>query len=270
MTTLLAVMGNPVEHSRSPTIHEAFADSVGIDLNYEKILVPEGQFESMAKDFMIEGFGLNITLPFKGQAFQLVDLCSNKAEIAQSVNTISRNNSGQIIGDNTDGGGLKRDLLYNLGWSLEAKNLLILGAGGAVRGVIADLLETKPFSIDLWNRTHLRALELERQFNNSRLRAVDSDNLSSGYDVIINGTSAGLSSEVIQLPRRIVKEHSHCYDMIYGQAITDFNRWCLKQADCIVADGLGMLVEQAALAFEIWFDVEVQTNNVIKRLRESL
>jgi len=270
MTFRLAVLGNPIKHSRSPIIHAAFAEAAGIDLSYEKLLVPSRQFEAMATKFMRQGSGLNITLPFKGRACQLVDICSTKSELAQSVNTIYRNNRGQIVGDSTDGGGLKRDLLYNLGWFLEAKNLLVLGSGGAVSAVLADLLETKPFAIDLWNRTYEKALELEKRFNNPKLRAVDKENLSEGYDVIINGTSASLNGEVAKLPAQIVADHSHCYDMVYGEKITDFNRWCQRQANCVVADGLGMLVEQAALSFRIWFDVEVETGSVIELLRESL
>ena len=219
---------------------------------------------------MREGMGCNITVPYKTAAWRLVDKCSSKAQLAQAVNTISSNDSGELVGDNTDGGGLARDLLRNLGWSLEAKNILVVGAGGAVSGVLTNLLEAAPAAIDLWNRTYEKALELEKRFGNPSLRAVDRESLSAGYDIIINGTSAGLSGQVVELPTRILAKHSHCYDMVYGQKITPFNRWCLNQTNCSVADGLGMLVEQAALAFTIWFDTQVETGGVINRLRALL
>ena len=269
MVACLAVMGNPIEHSLSPKIHVGFAESTGINLSYEKIQVQDGEFEAIVTDFMRKGLGLNITVPYKAQAWQFVDHCSEKAELALAVNTISLDSCGELVGDNTDGGGLTHDLFGNLGWSLKSKNVLIMGAGGAVSGGLADLLENEPASLNLWNRTHKKALELENRFSNPVLKAVNTENLLAGYDIIINGTSAGLSGHVAQLPGRVVSEHSHCYDMVYGPKITNFNRWCLKQANCKVADGLGMLVEQAALAFKIWFDTEVETSFMIERLRKS-
>ena len=270
MTAHLAVLGNPIAHSRSPEIHSAFAKLTGIDLNYEKILVPEGEFDAIATNFMQGGTGLNITVPYKKTAWRFVDQRSYKVHLAQAVNTISRNASGDLVGDNTDGGGLTRDLVLNLDWSLKAKNILLLGAGGAVSGVLADLLEAKPATIDLLNRTHEKAFELAKRFSNPCLRAVKKESLSAGYDIIINGTSAGLSGQDVDLPPRVVAEHSQCYDMVYGKEITQFNRWCLNQANCTVADGLGMLVEQAALGFSIWFGTKVETATVIERLRSSL
>lgn len=270
MTARLAVFGNPIEHSRSPAIHEAFGAMAGIDLVYEKVLVPEGKFNDLAAAFMEGGTGFNITVPYKETAWKFVDYSSEKADLAQAVNTISRDGNGKVVGDNTDGAGLIKDLLSNLGWVLESKKLLVLGAGGAVSGVLGDLLDAGPCSVDLWNRTQEKAQELELRFDDPRLRSVETDGLSEGYDLIINGTSAGLSGQMVALPSRIVADHTRCYDMIYGETTTSFNSWCLEQANCQVADGLGMLVEQAALAFMIWFDSEVETASVISRLRASL
>ena len=270
MTARLAVFGNPVEHSRSPSIHEAFGKQAGIDLHYEKVLVNDGDFEREASEFMKLGIGFNITVPFKSAAWQFVDHCSDKAAQAQAVNTISRDSRGILTGDNTDGEGLVRDLVCNLGWEIESKHLLVLGGGGAVSGVLGDLLEAGPSSIDILNRTHEKATILAQRFGDPRLRSIEKNSLAAGYDLIINGTSAGLSGEVVDLPAHIVGDQTCCYDMIYGDSTTSFNHWCLKQASCQVSDGHGMLVEQAALAFRIWFGIDVNTTRVIKLLREQL
>lgn len=267
MTARLAVFGNPVSHSRSPEIHAAFGEMAGIDLTYEKILVPEGEFAATATEFLKDGTGFNITVPCKNDAFRFVDHLTDKAQVSQAVNTVSRDKKGELVGSNTDGGGLVRDLTRNLGWQIRDQRVLVIGAGGAVSGVLMDLLGESPESVDLCNRTHARAVELGERFG---VNPVPAGELGRGYDLIINGTSAGLSGQDPEVPGYTVSEHSQCYDMIYGPGVTRFNAWCQRQANCPVSDGLGMLVEQAALAFEIWFGEKVDTSAVIARIRADL
>lgn len=273
----LAVLGNPIAHSLSPEIHKVFARQTGIELSYERLLVPENEFQATADRFLEEGgTGFNVTLPCKGDAYQFANQCSGSADRCKAVNTISVNSRGQTMGENTDGPGLVRDLIFNRGWKIGNQRVLVLGAGGAVRGVLWDLLRASPELIHLHNRTGSRAesvvstLNVER--NNDRLMAVDSSELSESYDLVINGTSAGLQGEVPDLPARILGPGTCCYDMVYGSSKTSFNTWCRDTANCEVADGLGMLVEQAALAFQIWFPEtdSLDTAEVISSLRKNL
>ena len=265
----LAVLGRPIEHSRSPEIHEQFAAQCGFSLSYEKILVAEGEFDHAATEFLKSGIGFNVTVPCKHEAWQFVDESSRAADIARAVNTVSIND-GKTSGANTDGEGLVADIVHNLGWDIEGKGLLVLGAGGAVSGVLSSLLDENPAAIHLYNRTAEKAAVLANRISDARLKVVSRDAFDEGYSLIINGTSAGLSGELIDLPGHIVGTDSCCYDMVYGPGATTFNSWCKEQTTCSVADGLGMLVEQAALAFNIWFDREVQTAPVIANLRSSM
>jgi len=271
MTARLAVLGNPIAHSRSPEIHSLFALQTGIDLSYERILVPENEFAAVAKEFFAapEAVGINITVPCKADAWRFADVKSDSAEKAGAVNTLLRRPDGTFNGHNTDGVGLVADLRDNLGWPLTNQRILVLGAGGAVRGVLANLLAEQPAKVHLWNRTNARAEELVPIFGDS-LEALTADRLETAYDIIINGTSASLSAQQMTLPSSIVGAGSCCYDMVYGPGQTLFNTWCLAQAPCQVADGLGMLVEQAAAAFEIWFGVRPQTQSVLGDLRKTL
>ena len=271
--TRLAVFGRPVAHSRSPDIHAMFAAQAGIMLNYERVLVPEGEFSRLATEFLQTGTGFNITLPCKHEAYRFASEKSLSAHNALAVNTISIDGAGVIRGDNTDGQGLVRDLTHNLGWQIQGCKLLVLGAGGAVSGVLADLLGEEPLAIHLHNRTHEKAQALVARIGDERLSALCLDELESGYDLVINGTSMGLPGAPegqMNLPPGIVVDGSCCYDMVYGRKATLFNRWCMQQAACVTADGLGMLVEQAALAFDIWFNRRVQTRPVLHALREAL
>ncbi|MBO6557593.1 MAG: shikimate dehydrogenase [Pseudomonadales bacterium] len=271
----LAVFGNPIEHSRSPEIHAAFAEQAGMQLFYSRILVPEDEFESTVTDFFdAGGLGCNVTVPCKGDAWKFVDEATGDAELAQAVNTISRREDGRLKGDNTDGPGLVSDLKKNLGWPLKDRRVLVLGAGGAVRGVLSSLLKEAPVQVHLYNRTHATAVELVDRFSQidaqpSRVSAVEKAELADGYDVIINGTSAGLADQRIDLPANIVKRDSHCYDMVYGRKAQAFLNWAQAHGAGATSDGLGMLVEQAALSFQIWFGHEVNTAPVIQMLRES-
>jgi len=272
----LAVMGNPIAHSRSPEIHQAFARQTGIQLSYERLLVAEGEFGARASRFLEDGgTGLNVTLPCKGDAYQFAAECSISAARCEAVNTISLAGDGQVFGDNTDGPGLVRDLTLNLGWRIRNQRLLVLGAGGAVRGVLWDLLQASPHSIHVHNRTKTRADSVVDSMNDGRLLAVEKNELGQRYDLIINGTSAGLKGEVPDLPVSVLGPETCCYDMVYGASATGFNVWCNSEEACQSADGLGMLVEQAALSFRIWFsDIAnldaISTTQIISGLRKKL
>ena len=265
-----AVLGNPVAHSRSPEIHQDFARQTGMELSYEKILVPTGKFREVATDFLaLDGVGFNITLPCKGDAFAFVDHKSSSASKSRAVNTVSVDSNGQIHGDNTDGPGLVRDLVHNLNWKIEEQRILVLGAGGAVRGILWDLLQASPRYLHLYNRTLSKALVLTEQMADARMTAVDTGDLEDCYDLVINGTSAGLSGMVPRVPKKVLGKHSRCYDLVYGPGATVFNNWCSQINGCEVADGLGMLVEQAALSFHLWFSEEVHTRELISTLRKT-
>ncbi len=268
---LLAVFGNPVAHSRSPEIHHMFASQVGIDVEYRKILVPENSFSAVARRFLDEGGrGFNITVPNKIDAFNFVDELSPEAQRAEAVNTVVRRKDDRLYGHNTDGPGLARDLTENLGWQLESKRILVLGAGGAVQGILESLLAKKPAAIVLLNRTVDKAVSLAEKFSDRRLSATTLNEVGEGYDLIISGSSAGLTTnEPLALPAQLLTNMPLCYDMIYGRE-TPFLRWCNMVPADKRADGLGMLVEQAALSFETWFGVSVETRPVIQTLRNQM
>jgi len=265
----LAVFGHPIAHSKSPLIHQAFARQVSLTINYEKIEAPLDGFEAYASEFIARGgIGFNITVPFKGAAFEMADELTPAARQAGAVNTIKVLEGGGLLGANTDGPGLVIDLIQNLGWSLQSKRILVLGAGGAVQGVLMDLLAAQPSVVHLWNRTPQTAEKLAEKFDGPLL-AVTTLALESSYDIIINGTSAGLSARVPDIPCRVIGPNSYCYDMVYGAAQTSFTQWCLQSEPLATSDGLGMLVEQAALAFELWFNHRVKTLPVRQLLRPT-
>lgn len=270
---LIGVFGNPVEHSRSPEIHQAFAAQVGIQIDYQKILVPLAEFKATADAFLARGArGFNITVPFKNEAFQYCSTHALDASIAKAVNTIVKLPDDSLRGHNTDGLGLVNDITKNLKWSLKDQKILVLGAGGAVQGVVGSLLKEAPAQIHIYNRTQSKAQTLVDSFSAQsaaeRLVAINKSELLSNYDLIISGTSAGLSGGVgDNLPESIIGDSSRVYDMIYAANLTPFLDWAKKVGACEYVDGLGMLVEQAALAFEIWTDKRVVTADVITRLR---
>lgn len=265
----LAVFGNPVSHSRSPEIHQAFARQAGIRVVYEKILAPLDGFESEVRKFTdAGGWGFNVTLPFKEQAFRLMAACSEGARASQAVNTVTIRNDS-LIGDNTDGPGLVKDITVNLGWPLRDQRILILGAGGAVRGALWALLQEEPGKVDLFNRTPEKAEALVAHYGDARLESV-TELQGDPYGLIINGTSAGLGGEFAELPDAVIGRDTRCYDMIYGSGTTPFNAWCRDKGARAIANGLGMLVEQAALSFAIWFEFHPETAPVIQDLKVSL
>ncbi|MFK7975307.1 MAG: shikimate dehydrogenase [Halioglobus sp.] len=272
-TQRYAVFGNPIKQSKSPAIHGLFAEQSGQDMQYRAVRVDLDGFEEAAQRFFDgDGAGLNVTVPFKPNAFQFADRLSERAARAGAVNTLTRNAQGQIEGDNTDGVGLVRDMVANLGWTVQSARILLLGAGGAARGVLEPLLREKPSSVLVVNRTKERATTLEKEFADlGPLEGGGYDAIAERqFDLIINATSAGLSGEMPELPSTLLTEKSCCYDMVYGAEPTPFMRWSAHHAAWAVADGLGMLVEQAAESFHIWRHVRPETRPVIHQIREAI
>ena len=272
MTARYAVFGNPIHHSLSPRIHAQFARETGQDLSYEAILAPLDGFADCVTQFRQRGgLGANITVPFKEQAYALCSQRSARAELAGAVNTI-KFDADHIWGDNTDGAGLVADLTRNLGVTLAGARILLLGAGGAARGVIGPLLDSAPAQLVVANRTASRAHALATHFSQQHTQyAVMScgiDQLTSGFDLIINATSASLAGELPLIPAAIFTRDMLAYDMMYGQTLTPFLRLA-QQHGAHIADGLGMLVEQAAEAFYIWRGVRPNTQTVIASLRTT-
>lgn len=268
-----AVMGNPIAHSKSPLIHSLFAKQTGEALEYRAILVDIGTFTEADREFQADGGrGLNVTVPFKRDAWRLVDERSECAELAGAVNTIVVREDGTLYGDNTDGVGMVRDIKENLGVSIDGKKVLVLGAGGAVRGVLGPLLQENPAEVVIANRTPDRAQELADAFEEfGRVDGCGFGDLDgSRYDIVINGTSASLKGEVPPLPEGILARGAFCYDMMYGGEPTAFMRWADDEGCEQISDGLGMLVEQAAESFNIWRGVRPQTAAVIKAVREEI
>ena len=272
MTDHYCVLGNPVAHSRSPAIHAQFAAQSGQDVVYEALLAPLEGFADTVHGFIAAGGkGANVTVPFKEEAFRLSNRLSPRAERAGAVNTLTFAADG-ITGDNTDGAGLVRDIEANLGFPLAGKRILLLGAGGAARGVIAPLLACKPAGLTIANRSADKAQALAEQF--SDIAAVDAGNFAktagSRFDVIINATSASLVGEALPLPAGIFAPGSLAYDMMYGKGETPFLALARAQGAAHLADGLGMLVEQAAEAFLVWRGVRPDSRPVLAALRTQL
>ncbi len=265
-----AVMGNPIAHSKSPFIHTQFAKQTGQNLVYKALLVGKDDFVQAVKDFkQAQGKGLNITVPFKEDAWRLVDEKTAIAERAGAVNTISLNDNGYLVGDNTDGLGIVRDLQQNHNVQLCNKRILVLGAGGAVRGVLGPILNENPHSIVIANRTVSKAQALVDIFNsNNNLLARGFDEIADSFDVIINGTAASLSGEMPPIPASCANQ-AVCYDMMYAKDDTVFMQWAKQHQAAKVIDGLGMLVEQAAESFAIWRGVRPETRPVIELVRQS-
>ncbi len=266
MTDRYAVFGHPIAHSKSPLIHAAFARQTGQDMTYEAILAPKDGFEASVAAFASAGGrGANVTVPFKEEAYRLATQLSPRAERAGAVNTLTFE-SGAIRGDNTDGAGLVADLTRNLKRPLAGKRILLLGAGGAARGVIAPLLDQQPAALVIANRTVARAQKLADLFGRG-VMACGFDDTGDAYDIVINATAASLAGELPPLSPAIFGTDSLAYDMMYGRD-TPFLAFA-KSHGAATADGLGMLVEQAAEAFFVWRGVHPDTAPVIASLRAA-
>jgi shikimate dehydrogenase len=274
MSDRYAVMGNPIAHSKSPRIHALFAAQTGQDLIYEAIRVEPGDFAAAVDRFRAAGGrGLNITVPFKPEAWDYADRRSARADRAGAVNTLVLDGP-EVYGDNTDGPGLVRDLTVNQGYRLAGRRILLIGAGGATRGVLAPLLAERPAEVVIANRTAERARVLVEHFTDvafgCNLRGGGLDELQhQRFDLVINATAAGLSGEVPALPDDLLADGAWCYDLLYGDRPTPFLLWAAGRGAARCLDGLGMLVEQAAESFLIWRGVRPETGPVIAALRPT-
>jgi len=270
-TDQYGVVGHPVSHSWSPFIHGLFSRETGQSMTYRLYdFLPE-EFHERVKEFFREGGrGLNITLPHKIAAVDVADELTARAAHAAAVNTLAVRSDGGILGDNTDGTGLVRDLCDNQGIVITHRRILIIGAGGASRGVLAPLLALSPNEIVIANRTPERAETLAKAFEKlGTTRGVGFRYISGGrFDLIINATSASLSGDIPAVPTSVVGPETICYDMAYGKADTPFLRWALKLGCTRALQGWGMLVEQAAESFRIWRGVRPSTAPVLAALKE--
>ena len=268
-----AVIGNPIHHSLSPQIHAAFAKEAGIDIHYEAVLSPLDQFEDTVKTLISRKLiGANVTLPFKKEAYALATTHTDYAKIAEAVNTLEFKED-QIIGHNTDGLGLVRDLEQNLQFNLKGKKILLIGAGGAAEGVIYSILEKEPSQLTLTNRTIEKSNLIQNKMDahaksfNVDLNVIEIKKLPHQYfDLIINATSASLNDNDLGIDNKVFHEKCLAYDMMYGKQ-TSFIKQAKSQRSK-TSDGLGMLVEQAAEAFFIWHNIKPQTKSVIDLFRK--
>ncbi|MFD2179122.1 shikimate dehydrogenase [Veronia pacifica] len=270
------VVGNPIQHSKSPFIHTEFAKSTGEQLVYDKQEVAIGNFTDFMTAFFSEGGkGCNVTVPFKEEAFHFASELTERAELAGAVNTLKRLEDGRILGDNTDGQGLVADLLAN-NVTLKGSRILLIGAGGAAKGVILPLLAHQPESITVTNRTAEKASALVEQFSvyaeryQSDVAAIEMAQATQSYDLIINSTAASLSGEYPAIPTEAIDNGTVVYDMAYGQGETSSNQWANSQGASKTIDGLGMLVGQAAESFYLWRGIRPEVKTVLIALRQSL
>lgn len=274
MTDFYAVIGNPIEHSKSPVIHHAFAQLTHQDIQYERVLAPLDDFAHTVHGLIAQGFkGANVTVPFKLEAFAMANRLTERAQDAGAVNTLIFDAQG-IIGDNTDGIGLVRDITKNIGVSFSGKRVLLIGAGGASEGVLHPILAAQPELLIITNRTLDKALNMVKRVEARgellyvSVSAYAFDDLhGQQFDIVINATSAGLSDSQLPLPSGIFASNALAYDMMYGR-ITPFMTFA-KQQGAIVFDGLGMLIEQAAEAFFVWRGVHPPTAPVIEKFKQQ-
>ncbi|MCL6268529.1 shikimate dehydrogenase [Sansalvadorimonas sp. 2012CJ34-2] len=265
-----AVMGNPISHSKSPQIHTAFAAQTKQQLEYKAIHVELDGFAQAVSEFFTEqnkGKGLNITVPFKQQAWELAGQLTERAKRAGAVNTLWKDDKDQLWGDTTDGVGLVRDITRNHKVTVQGKRVLVLGAGGAVRGVLQPLLEQNPAEIVIANRTVSKAEELVELFSDlGKVTASGFEQVTGMFDLVINGTAASLQGDLPPLPASVIKNTTVSYDMMYGKEQAVFNHWAQEHGASKTLDGLGMLVEQAAESFSIWRGILPETTELISSL----
>ncbi|MEY4768170.1 MAG: hypothetical protein RL637_809 [Pseudomonadota bacterium] len=269
-----AVIGSPIKHSLSPRIHQLFAQQMQQSLNYTAECVSPEQFTPFVNQFFANGgLGLNCTVPLKELAFEYADQLTERAKIAKAVNTLCQLSNGIILGDNTDGIGLMTDLTVNYQLTIQHKRLLILGAGGATRGIIAPLLNLLPQNLVIANRTVEKALKLAKEFNDSNIQMIAchfSELKDYQFDLILNATSASLTNQLPELPETILASGGYCYDLAYSRNPTPFVKWGQNHGAIKSVDGLGMLVEQAAEAFTLWRGIRPQTQPIIQLLMEEM
>ena len=269
MTDHYAVFGNPIAHSKSPLIHAAFARQTGQDLDYRAILAPIDGFAAALRDFIAAGGrGANVTVPFKEEAFRLATRLSPRAALAGAVNTLVISGD-DVLGENTDGVGLLRDITINLACPIEGRRILLLGAGGAARGAIGPLLDARPQVLVVANRTEAKAQVLADVFGH--LGPVSGAGFlqlaGRSFDLVIDATSASLGGDMSPLPEGVFAADSLAYSMMYGKGETAFQRFARSQGAVRIAEGLGMLVEQAAEAFHLWRGVRPDVAPVMDLLR---
>jgi shikimate dehydrogenase len=265
------VVGHPVAHSWSPFIHGLFARDTGQAITYRMYDFPPHQFEARVRDFFtLGGRGLNVTLPHKVAAAGIASKLTTRASHAGAVNTLAAQKDGSLLGDNTDGAGLVRDLCDNLSLVVTRRRLLIIGAGGATRGVLGPLLTLEPSQIVVANRTPERAQSMADAF--AQLGPVVGSGFAEidgrPFDLVINATSASLSGEIPDVPVSVVGPETICYDMAYGKTATPFTEWATKLGCASAFQGWGMLVEQAAESFRVWRGVKPATASVLTALKE--
>ena len=269
---LYGLVGHPVSHSRSPFIHHRFAEQTGQRIEFLLIDVPPGKFEAALGRFRERGGrGLNVTLPYKGEAFDYADRLTDRARLAAAVNTLAWRENGEVLGDNTDGAGLIADLGSNLAVPLKDRRILLMGAGGAARGALGPLAAARPAAIVIANRSVPRAEGLAERFDGTvPVSASAYEDLDGAFDLVINATSASLEGAVPPLPEGILGPETFCYDMMYQAGPTAFCAWATEHGAGGVADGVGMLVEQAAESFDLWRGVRPDTGPVLEEIRREL
>jgi shikimate dehydrogenase len=267
MTDKYAVFGNPIEHSKSPPIHRLFAKQFDLDLDYQKILSTPEAFESDVKRFFSDGGrGCNVTVPFKEQAFEMCDTLTDAARTAKAVNTLYLDSDASLCGHNSDGAGLVNDLCKNHQVTLKDSNIVIVGAGGATRGILEPLILQQPASITIANRTLAKAHQLAGEFEplfNIFSTGTDLSGHKGAADLLINATSASLSSQVPIDNPDIISAETFCYDLAYASEPTSFLQWTAQNGAASSIDGRGMLIEQAAVSFTAWTGLQPDTAPVI-------
>lgn len=263
---ICVIFGNPVAQSKSPEMQMQFAKNSGIELEYLKVLAPLDDFSGFLYEWTQKGIiGANITIPFKEDVMRLCDELTEEASLAKAVNTIRVSKDGKISGHNTDGIGLLRDIIQVKGYDLYGKRILILGAGGAVRGILKPLLDCQPTEVVITNRTLSRAEGLANEFSIfGAIKAMAWDELKGSFDLIINATSASLQATFPVLPKGIISRESVGYDLVYGSEPTSFMRYFQENGGGEVFDGLGMLIEQGVYAFEFWFGKKPAIDGVLE------
>jgi len=269
MTSKFAVFGNPIEQSLSPQIHRQFARQHNLDITYDKLLSTKDRFAADVQEFFASGGnGCNVTAPFKEQAYALCETLTESATRAQAVNTLYKTDAGKLCGHNTDGIGLLQDLTKNIGLHLRGKNIIVLGAGGATRGILQPLIGHHPASLTIINRTISKAHTLATEFSDIfSITSIGADGILPTLqptDLLLNATSASLDAKLPISDTSLINDDTCCYDLAYASEPTRFLQWSKSGGCQHNHDGRGMLVEQAAAAFTTWTELNVTTDALIK------